>query len=119
MQVRYDEKKGIYRDCKWCHGEGCAFCPGEAEKEYKKQFPNGPQPIATFPNTPDGAKEAVNFINNMINIINDRSQSLRPKPCEKCGTEPNVCIINGEPIWTSECSNCGYPLSVQTANKGL
>jgi hypothetical protein len=48
MQVRYDEQRGIYRDCKFCGGKGCLACPGEADKEYKRQFPNGPQPIATF-----------------------------------------------------------------------
>ena len=48
MQVRYDEEKGIYRDCKFCGGRGCLACPGEANKEYKRQFPNGPEPIATF-----------------------------------------------------------------------
>lgn len=58
---RYDEEKGIYRDCKWCGGEGCNFCPGEAEKAYKREFPNGPQPIATFPNTKEGTKNALKF----------------------------------------------------------
>ena len=51
MQERYNEEKGIYRDCKWCGGKGCVCCPGEADKEYKRQFPNGPEPIAVFPNT--------------------------------------------------------------------
>lgn len=44
----YDPKTGIYKDCKWCGGRGCVYCPGEADKEYERQFPNGPQPIATF-----------------------------------------------------------------------
>ena len=48
LPVRYDEKVGIYRDCKWCGGRGCVYCPGEAEAEYKRQFPDGPKPIATF-----------------------------------------------------------------------
>lgn len=48
IQPRYDEKRGIYRDCRWCHGRGCVYCPAEADKEYKRQFPDGPQPIATF-----------------------------------------------------------------------
>lgn len=47
-QIRYDEKRGIYRDCKWCGGRGCVYCPGEAEAEYKRQFPDGPKPLATF-----------------------------------------------------------------------
>lgn len=48
MQVRYDEELGICRDCKFCHGKGCLACPGEADKDYKKAFPNGPKPIATI-----------------------------------------------------------------------
>ena len=40
---------GIYRDCKWCGGKGCLACPQEAEKEYKRQFPNGPRPLVTIP----------------------------------------------------------------------
>ena len=54
--MRFDEKRGIYRDCKWCHGKGCLACPGEADKEYQRQFPNGPQPIATF--STEGMDEA-------------------------------------------------------------
>jgi len=37
-------------------------CPEEADKEYKRQFPDGPQPIATFkidPNDPHAAAKAV------------------------------------------------------------
>lgn len=48
FQPRFDEQRGIYRDCKWCGGKGCLACPGEAEKEYKRQFPDGPKPIASF-----------------------------------------------------------------------
>jgi hypothetical protein len=39
---------GIYRDCPFCHGKGCIACPGEADKEYNRQFPDGPKPLATF-----------------------------------------------------------------------
>ena len=46
--MRYDEKKEVYRDCKFCGGRRCLACPAEADKEYKRQFPNGPKPIATF-----------------------------------------------------------------------
>ncbi len=45
-QPRYTP--GRFRDCPWCYGRGCAACDGEAEKAYKRQFPNGPQPVATF-----------------------------------------------------------------------
>lgn len=34
--------------CKWCHGTGCLSCDAEQEKEYKRQFPDGPKPIAMF-----------------------------------------------------------------------
>lgn len=39
---------GIYRDCRFCRGKGCLACPKEADAEYKRQFPDGPKPIATF-----------------------------------------------------------------------
>lgn len=46
--MRYDPSTGIYRDCRWCNGRGCVSCKIEADKEYKRQFPDGPKPIATF-----------------------------------------------------------------------
>lgn len=45
-QLRYEN--GIYRDCPRCRGIGCVFCPEEVDAEYKRQFPDGPKPIATF-----------------------------------------------------------------------
>lgn len=48
MQLRYDEEKGIYRDCRFCGGKGCIACPGEAERAYKREFPHGPEPVLTF-----------------------------------------------------------------------
>ncbi len=48
MQVRYDDQKQIYRDCRFCGGTGCLACQREAEKAYEREFPNGPEPIATF-----------------------------------------------------------------------
>lgn len=51
FQPRFD--RGIYRDCKWCQGRGCIHCEAEADAEYKRQFPDGPKPIATFAR-PDG-----------------------------------------------------------------
>lgn len=48
QQVRFDPVRKIYRDCKWCGGKGCLSCEGEAEKEYNRQFPNGPEPMASF-----------------------------------------------------------------------
>lgn len=52
--MRYDPKRGAYINCKWCGGRGCLQCQIEADKEYKRQFPNGPVPIASVPNTPEG-----------------------------------------------------------------
>jgi hypothetical protein len=46
-QVLYDPVRKVYRDCRWCHGKGCLACEGEADKEYKRQFPDGPVPILT------------------------------------------------------------------------
>lgn len=57
FQPRYDEANGVYRDCKWCHGRGCLQCPGEAKKAYKKAFPDGPQPVATYEH--DGSEEGL------------------------------------------------------------
>jgi hypothetical protein len=48
-QPRYDEDRGVFRECKWCHGRGCLYCPAEAKKAYKRQFPDGPKPILTIP----------------------------------------------------------------------
>jgi hypothetical protein len=45
-QLRYEN--GIYRDCPKCRGIGCVSCPEEVDAEYKRQFPDGPKPIATF-----------------------------------------------------------------------
>lgn len=68
-EMRYDEVRGIYRDCKWCGGRGCIACPGEAEKEYKRQFPDGPVPIATFDTTtPEGIAAAKKFVLDTLPI---------------------------------------------------
>ena len=47
MKARFEN--GIYRDCKWCGGKGCPSCEAEADKEYARQFPDGPKPIVTIP----------------------------------------------------------------------
>lgn len=44
--MRFDGNK--YRDCRWCGGSGCLYCAAEADKAYKRAFPDGPQPFATF-----------------------------------------------------------------------
>lgn len=50
-----------YIHCRWCHGAGCSQCDAEADAAYKRAFPNGPQPIATFkvPEEMDAAREAI------------------------------------------------------------
>ena len=58
--MRFDGHR--YRDCRWCRGSGCIYCASEADKAYKAAFPDGPKPIATFDNTPEGlaaAREAI------------------------------------------------------------
>lgn len=67
-EMRYNEEKGIYRDCKWCEGRGCILCPEEAEKDYKKLLVDGkPEPIVTFDTTTiDGQVAAKEFVKNML-----------------------------------------------------
>jgi hypothetical protein len=48
MIPRYDERREVYRDCRFCRGKGCLACPGEADKAYRRAFPEGPKPIATI-----------------------------------------------------------------------
>lgn len=44
--MRFDGHR--YRDCRWCAGRGCIYCESEAHKAYKRAFPDGPKPLATF-----------------------------------------------------------------------
>lgn len=37
-----------YRNCRFCRGRGCLACPGEADKAYKKAFPDGAKPLVTI-----------------------------------------------------------------------
>lgn len=46
--MRYDKERQIYADCRFCQGKGCLACEGEAMKAYKRAFPNGAKPVATF-----------------------------------------------------------------------
>lgn len=64
--VRYDERTERYRDCRWCQGKGCIYCKSEADKAYKAMFPDGPQPIATFQNTPEGREALKEFIDKEL-----------------------------------------------------
>lgn len=56
--MKFDEQRSVYRACRWCQGRGCLYCKSEADKDYKADFPDGPQPIATFPATPEGLESA-------------------------------------------------------------
>ena len=56
-QPRYDPVRKIYRDCKWCGGKGCLSCEGEADKAYKREFPDGPKPILTLDREPGESDE--------------------------------------------------------------
>ena len=56
--MRYDAVREIYRDCKWCQGAGCLFCNQEADKAYQRQFPDGPQLLATFDMTTESGRQA-------------------------------------------------------------
>ena len=70
-QYRYHN--GIYADCKFCHGKGCLACPSEADKEYERQFPNGPQPIATFKVDDPEAMDKLKRVLQQIGVISDNS----------------------------------------------
>ncbi len=55
--MRFDGHR--YVDCRWCGGRGCLQCEAEFDKAYKRAFPDGPKPIATFRlDTPEGAESA-------------------------------------------------------------
>jgi hypothetical protein len=64
--MRYDERTERYRDCRWCMGRGCLYCKSERDKAYKAAFPDGPKPIATFENTPEGLAKLGEFIRNNV-----------------------------------------------------
>lgn len=61
---------GYSPDCPWCKSDRpCIACSDKlarlsplADKEYKRQFPDGPQPIATFKKTEDGTKQLAEFL---------------------------------------------------------
>lgn len=38
----------IRADCRFCRGSGCLNCDTLAEREYRRQFPEGPPVIASF-----------------------------------------------------------------------
>jgi hypothetical protein len=45
------------KGCKFCAAtgrNGCLSCEAESDAEYKRQFPDGPKPMASFENTEEG-----------------------------------------------------------------
>jgi hypothetical protein len=82
ISVRYDETTGTYRDCKWCKGKGCLACPQEADKEYKRQFPDGPKPILVVdPHTEEGLDKLTSFLteSGMLMRKDDIKKLLSPE----------------------------------------
>jgi hypothetical protein len=58
--MRYDDRRQIYRECRWCRGRGCLYCKAEADKAYENV---SKEPIATFDmTTPEGQQAAVDFL---------------------------------------------------------
>jgi hypothetical protein len=41
-------RKEIRADCRFCRGRGCLNCDTLAEREYRRQFPKGPELVASF-----------------------------------------------------------------------
>ena len=52
-----------YRNCRFCSGKGCLACASEADKDYKRQFPDGPVPIATI------ATSDPDFVSNLASVL--------------------------------------------------
>lgn len=96
--MRYDEKRGIYRDCKWCGGKGCLACPAEADKEYKRQFPDGPKPIAQF-STADIEGGALGLFKSIFGLdaimaAKAEGESLAVKMVDE---RPEIVSLSGHP----------------------
>lgn len=52
-----------YSRCKWCHGKGCLACQQEMEKDYREEFPEGPQPLASISlDDTDGMKRLASIL---------------------------------------------------------
>lgn len=63
--MRYDDRREVYRDCRWCQGKGCLYCKAEADKAYKAA--DGPKLIASFDtSTPEGVEAAKSGIRQIL-----------------------------------------------------
>jgi hypothetical protein len=58
-QILYDEERSVFRECRFCLGRGCLACPGEADRAYKLQFPDGPKPFASMAITDETTSEQI------------------------------------------------------------
>lgn len=88
--MNFDADKGIYRDCRFCGGRGCLACPGEADRAYKAEFPNGPEPIFSIPREEvdhlevsemtggPGIAEAHGPVGRFVTIIDELLSETRP-----------------------------------------
>lgn len=65
-----------YRNCRFCKGRGCLGCEGEAEKDYKRQFPNGPQPIATISTEEMSDIEKLELLQRLLNLNSQDLNSI-------------------------------------------
>lgn len=55
--------------CKWCRGKGCISCDAEADRAYKKAYPDGPKPIAVFhKDNPEEMKALETFLSEGFGI---------------------------------------------------
>lgn len=97
MTPLFDEKRGIYRDCKWCGGKGCLACPGEADKEYKRQFPDGPKPILTITAAQLGNKPFMETIKGLIGpaAIMAAKEAGAKRAAQKVDSNPMILQIAG------------------------
>lgn len=110
FQPRFDEQRGIYRDCKWCGGKGCLACPGEAEKEYKRQFPDGPKPIASF-TTEDMKDEGIlKIMKTLINpdAIMAAKEQGRKRAEKQIEEHPEILVSGASKEQAIEALALGY-----------
>lgn len=94
-QPRFEN--GVYRNCKWCGGKGCLACPAEAEKEYKRQFPDGPKPIATFKTADLGEGGISGLLKSLIGpeaIMAAKAEGAK-RAAEVIASNPSVLDIAG------------------------
>lgn len=73
------------KGCKFCAAtgrDGCLSCEAESDAEYKRQFPDGPEPIASFENTEQG-------ISNLSALIGRLFGGAEEQAKERIGAIPS------------------------------